>query len=45
MRSKLEVMDKEFDFLKTKLEEEEGRAKGLRIENEALREQLKEFKE
>ena len=35
MRSKLLVLVKEFDFLKTKPEEEEGRAKGRSIEYDA----------
>jgi hypothetical protein len=38
-------MNKEFEFLKDKLEESEGKIKSQKIENETLKLQLKDIKE
>lgn len=45
LSEKVRIMDREFEFLKEKLEQSEGRAKSLAGQKEALETQLKELKE
>ena len=45
MQKKIESMNKEFDFLKSELEEKEGNVKNLQREKESLQLQIKDLKE
>jgi capsule polysaccharide export protein KpsE/RkpR len=45
LNKKVEIMNKEFDFLKSELEANEGKVKTLKIEKESLEMQINDLKE